>query len=109
MATEVSIDGRAFCLQGRPTYEGVTYRGKPVEGLLLNARMIQAIFDDECPETRSHWRYPDTGVWDPNRNTDDFCAHLPLYRTHGLLAVTVGMQGGGAIYTPAIYDRYLNS
>jgi hypothetical protein len=109
MTTEISIDGTKFCLQGRPTYEGVTYRGKPVEGLLLNARMIQAIFDDECPETRNNWCYPDTGVWDPDRNTDDFCAHLPVYRDHGLLAVTVGMQGGGSIYTPNIYDNYLNS
>jgi hypothetical protein len=71
--------------------------------------MIQAIFDDECNDTRTAWRYPDTGVWDPDRNTDDFCRMLPIYRAYGLLAVTVGMQGGGAIYTRPLYDQYLNS
>jgi len=71
--------------------------------------MVQAIFDDECPETAQCWRYPDTGVWDPERNTDEFCAQLPVYRQHGLLAVTVGLQGGGSVYRPEIYSRYLNS
>jgi hypothetical protein len=69
--------------------------------------MVQAIFDDENPETAVHWRYPDTGRWDADRNTDEFCAALPQYRRHGLLAVTVGLQGGGSIYTPEIYDHFL--
>jgi len=71
--------------------------------------MIQAVFDDECPETRSRWDYPDTGEWDPERNTDEFCAHLPEYREHGLLAVTVGLQGGGSNYSRAVYDSYVCS
>ncbi len=85
MKTQVSIDGDRFLINGRPTYEGVSFEGKNVQGLLFNSRMIQAIFDDECPETRSRWNYPDTDTWDPERNTDDFCAHLPEYRKHGLL------------------------
>jgi len=109
MATEVAIDGERFLINGRPTYEGVSHGGKPVEGLLLNSRMIQAIFDDECVETRGVWAYPDTGAWDPERNTDDFCRHLAEYRSHGLLAVTVGLQGGGGNFRPEVYDNYLNS
>lgn len=109
MATEIQIDGARFLIDGRPTYEGVTHRGKPVEGLLMNSRMVQAIFDDENPETAAHWRYPDTGRWDSDRNTDEFCAALPEYRKHGLLAVTIGLQGGGSIYTPEVYDHYINS
>jgi len=109
MPTEVAIDGVKFLINGRPTYEGVTHYGKPVEGLLFNSRMIQAVFDDACPETRACWRYPDTGAWDPDRNTDEFCAQLPEYRKCGLLAVTVGLQGGGSVYTPEIYDQYDNS
>ena len=108
MKTTLSIDGTGFLINGRPTYEGVSYRGKPIEGLLFNSRMIQAVFDDDCPETAKHWRYPDTGSWDPNRNTDEFCAHLPEYRSHGLLAVSVGLQGGGSVYTPDIYSNYVN-
>ena len=76
---------------------------------MLNSRMVQAIFDDENPETAVHWRYPDTKKWDAERNTDEFCAALELYREHGLLAVTVGLQGGGPIYTPEIYEHYINS
>lgn len=109
MKTTLEIDGINFLVNGRPTYEGREYRGRPIEGLLLNSRMVQGIFDDACPKTRACWVYPDTGTWDPERNTDEFCAALPLYRKHGLLAVTVGLQGGGSIYSPEIYDHYENS
>lgn len=109
MATEISIEGARFYINGKPTYEGVTYCDKPVEGLLFNSRMVQATFDDDNPETAVHWRYPDTGRWDPERNTDEFCAMLPEYRRHGLLAVTVGLQGGGSIYVPEVYDNYVNN
>ena len=103
--TEIAIDGEKFYINSRPTYEGVTYRGKPVEGLLMNSRMIQGIFDDDNPETAELWKYPDTGMWDPDRNTDEFCAQMPEYRKHGILAVTVGFQGGGSIYGD-VWDRY---
>jgi hypothetical protein len=107
--TEVGIDGTKFTINGRPTCEGVEWRGHPVEGLLLNSRMVQAVFDDECPETRRLWAYPDTGEWDPDRNTDEFCAALPEYRAHGMLAFTVGLQGGGSVYHPDVYDNYVCS
>ena len=106
MGTEIAVDGTRFVINGRVTYEGVSWRGVSVEGLLLNSRMIQAVFDDANPVTREIWRYPDTGAWDPDRNTDEFCEALPEYRRHGLLAVTVGLQGGGSIYTPDVYEAY---
>jgi hypothetical protein len=71
--------------------------------------MVQAMFDDENPETVGYWRYPDTKIWDPDRNTNEFCANLPTYKEYGLLAVTVGLQGGGPVYNPLIYDNYINS
>ncbi|MGE3819761.1 MAG: hypothetical protein AB7I30_10015, partial [Isosphaeraceae bacterium] len=67
--TEVSIRGDAFLINGKPTYEGRVWNGRPIEGLLLNSRMVQATFDDLNPETRGRWAYPDTGVWDAERNT----------------------------------------
>ncbi len=60
----------------------------------MNSRMIQATFDDENPETRQRWAYPDTGKWDAERNVQEFLAMLPVYKEHGLLAVTVNFQGG---------------
>jgi N-acetylneuraminic acid mutarotase len=85
----VTIDGARFLIGG-----DVTSPGTPSEGLLLNSRMVHAIFDDENPDTAALWAYPDTGVWDPDRNTDEFVAALPAYAAMGLHAVTVGLQGG---------------
>lgn len=109
MKTQIAIDGTWCLVNGQPTYKGRTYRGLEVQGLLLNSRMVQAIFDDDCPETRELCRYPDTGAWDPERNTNEFCAHLPEYRSYGLMAVTVGLQGGGSVYTPEVRNRYIMS
>ncbi|MGQ9631597.1 MAG: hypothetical protein ACUVXI_15000 [bacterium] len=94
-STSISIDGKKFLINGRPTYEGRSYEGKPVEGLLFNSRMVQAIFDDSNPETRNLWKYPDVGMWDPQRNTDEFIENLGEYKRNGLLAFTVNLQGGG--------------
>ena len=109
MAINIQIDADKFYFNGKLTYPGVSYRGQKIEGLLFNSRMVQAVFDDSNPVTAVEWRYPDTGTWDADRNVNDFCAALPEYRRHGLLAVTVGLQGGGSIYRPEIYDQYINS
>jgi hypothetical protein len=92
--TQVTIEGEKFFIDGEPTYPGRIFRGYEIEGLLLNSRMVQATFDDANPETRAMWAYPDTGEWDPERNVEEFLAALPIYRDHGLLAVTVNFQGG---------------
>ena len=97
MPTQVSIDGETWLLNGVPTYAGREYRGWNIEGLLLNSRMVNAIFDDDNALTRDLWSYPDTGAWDPDRNTDEFVAAMPDWRAHGLLAVTVNLQGGSPL------------
>ncbi len=93
-ATEVSIKGEQFLLNGAPTYAGRMWNGMKMEGLLMNVRAVQACFDDSNPATRSRWAYPDTGKWDPERNTREFLAALPEWRSHGLLAFTINLQGG---------------
>ncbi len=90
----VSIEGNMFLINGSPTYPGRYWRGNKVEGLLLNARLVQGVFDDENPETRELFRYPDTGRWDADRNTNEFVAAMPLWMTHGLNSFTVNLQGG---------------
>lgn len=92
--THVAIDGDRFLINGRPTYEGRTWNGHCIEGLLFNARLVQGIFDDLNPETRGNWAYPDTGEWDPGRNTREFVQAMPEWRRHGLLAFTINLQGG---------------
>jgi hypothetical protein len=91
--TAVSVKDGDFYVNGKITYPGREYGGRRIEGLLMNSRMVQAVFDDLNPETRSRFDYPDA-PWDPQRNVDEFCAALPIYYQHGLLAVTVNMQGG---------------
>lgn len=92
--TQVAIRGESFFINGEITYKGRIWQGHRIEGLLLNSRMVQGIFDDLNPETRSRWRYPDTGRWDPERNTREFVAAMPEWRKHGLLAFTINLQGG---------------
>ncbi len=92
--TEVSLAGEKFRINGKPTYAGRTWDGVSIEGMLMNSRMVQGIFDDLNPETRSRWNYPDTGTWDPDRNTREFIAAMPGWKRHGLLAFTLNLQGG---------------
>ncbi|MCL4205351.1 MAG: hypothetical protein KJ000_22955 [Pirellulaceae bacterium] len=99
--TGVAIRGEMFLINGRPTYEGREYNGMKIEGLLMNSRMVQGIFDDLNPETTARWNYPDTGRWDAQRNTREFIAAMPSWRSHGLLAFTINLQGG----SPEGYSR----
>ncbi len=92
--TIVTIEGKAFQINGQPTYKGRTWNGKPIEGLLMNSRMVQAIFDDQNSKTVSMWAYPDTKKWDADRNTKEFIAAMPEWRKQGLLGVTLNLQGG---------------
>jgi hypothetical protein len=92
--TAVSIRRDQFLINGRQTYQGRTWKGHRIEGLLMNSRMVQGIFDDRNPETVSKWAYPDTRKWDPERNTREFIAAMPEWRKHGLLAFTINLQGG---------------
>jgi hypothetical protein len=99
--TTVTIEGEQFFINGQPTYAGRTWKGRKIEGLLMNSRMVQGVFDDLNPETVSRWAYPDTGRWDPERNTREFLAGMPVWRAHGLLAFTINFQGG----SPEGYSR----
>jgi hypothetical protein len=99
--TTVSIDGAGFLINGEPTYKGRVWNGNKVEGLLLNSRMVQGAFDDLNPETRGLFAYPDTKRWDADRNTREFIAAMPTWRRHGLLAITLNLQGG----SPFGYSR----
>jgi hypothetical protein len=87
-------DARAFYTRSgasspwRKTYTGKQYR-PDAAGRLMNLRIAQALFHDE-------WltEFP----FDPEKNTDRVIAALDTYKAHGILAITVSLQGGNAGY-----------
>jgi hypothetical protein len=83
--TVVSIKGDQFLLNGQPTYKGRTWQGHKIEGLLMNSRMVQGIYDDTNAATAKRWAYKDTGKWDAERNVREFLAAMPEWRKHGCL------------------------
>jgi len=92
--TKVKIKGEKFYINGKPTYSGQKWKGRKIEGLLMNARLVQGIFDDLNAETSDRWKYPDTGKWDTDRNTSEFVENMVDWKAHGLLSFTINLQGG---------------
>jgi hypothetical protein len=92
--TQVEIRGNQFFINGKPSYPNRYWNGYRVEGLLMNSRMVQGIFDDANPETRTLFHYPDTKKWDADRNTQEFVKAMRQWRRYGLNAFTLNLQGG---------------
>ena len=83
--THVSIRGEDFYINGQPTYAGRTWNGHRIEGLLLNARLVQGIFDDQNPENLKEWG--------ASRQT------LPTqFDSHSIPVGALSLQFGLAIY-----------
>lgn len=95
--TIVEIKGDQFLINGELTYKGREWNGNKIEGLLFNSRMVQGIFDDDNPETRTNWVYPDTKEWSADRNTNEFVDAMDEWLCHGVLAVTLNLQGGSPV------------
>lgn len=93
----VSIKGEQFYMNGKPTYGGRSWKGHKVEGLLINSRMVQGIFDDLNRETRGLFVYPDTKRWDPDRNTREFVEAMDDWNRYGLNSFTINLQGGSPV------------
>lgn len=92
--TKLSISGNQFYINDQLTYKGRYWKGNKIEGLLMNSRMVQGIFDDLNPSTKQQFAYSDTNTWDADRNTDEFIAAMPTWKNKGLLAFTLNLQGG---------------
>jgi hypothetical protein len=88
--TRVSIrDGRWYI------NDGVTYEGTRAEGLLMNVRMVNSVFEDRHRED-----------FDAEANTDRFLAHVPAYAAHGVRAFTICLQGGMPGYEGALNSAF---
>ena len=97
MNTRLSIQGERFLINGMPTYSEIPDCAPEYHGLLMNARFVQGIFDDQAnPE-----RFVRFGAnrWDPEANTQGLIESLPLWHRYGLRAFTVGLQGGMPVFT----------
>ncbi len=90
--TRVSIvDGR-WQINGQPTN-----RGSAAEGLLMNARMVNATFEDLSG------KQPD---FNPEANTEEFLAKIPEYAACGVNAFTLCLQGGMPGYEGAVNSAF---
>lgn len=89
-ATQVSLAGNHWLINGRPINAGT-----PTEGLLLNVRMVNAVFEDR--------HKPD---FDAEANTDRFIARISEYARHGVNAFTLCLQGGMPGYEGALNSAF---
>ena len=88
--TRISIADGRWCLNGR-----VTYPGTRAEGLLMNVRMVNAVFED------TH-----RPGFDAEENTSEFIAKIPEYVAHGIRAFTINLQGGFPGYEGAANSAF---
>jgi len=94
--TVISIDGTSFRINDEPTYKDYNPESY---GRLMNVRMVNSVFDDENPKTR-----PDGS--DPEINTDSFIKSMDQYKSKGILAFTINLQGGFPGYEGAINSAF---
>ncbi|MAF10021.1 hypothetical protein CMK11_06170 [Candidatus Poribacteria bacterium] len=95
--TSIDVRGEAFLINGAPTYAEIDGSDPAAHGLLMNARFIQGVFDDRAqPERFARFGHEE---WDAEGNTDRLVDALPAWHAHGLRAFTVGLQGGGPVFT----------
>lgn len=90
--TKVSIHGKAFWINGKPTYSEIPQACSSSLGLLWNQRFVQGVFDD-CTD-RARYHQASMYSFDPEQNTDSLIEALPQWYAYGLRAFTVGFQGG---------------
>lgn len=88
--TSVTLVGGRWHLNGK-----VTYAGAKAEGLLMNVRMVNAVFEDR--------KRP---AFDPESNADRFIAQIPGYAAQGVRAFTICLQGGFPGYEGAVNSAF---
>lgn len=96
MKTVLSIEGSKFLINGKKVYSEIPGCPEKYQGLLMNARFIQGIFEDKKePERFSRFGRE----FDPESNTEELIEALPEWYQYGLRGFTVGFQGGGPCFT----------
>ena len=94
--TIVGIKNDKMTINGKLTYSGLSEVKHRHYGLMMNARFIQGIFDDRVDPSR----FSRFGCyWNADENTSALIKALPEWKRYGLLAFTVGLQGGMPVLT----------
>ena len=105
---KLSVEGQYFLLDGHLTYtarSGFPDADSRLVGLLLNHRVVNGIYDDLNEDHdydgdgRDDWAFAETGEWDPDVNTAKFVQAMEHWREHGVIAFTIGLQGGNPFMT----------
>ncbi len=73
----------------------LTYSASQAEGLLMNVRMVNAVFEDKGRPGFS-----------ADENTNEFIARVPQYADKGIRAFTVNLQGGFPGYEGAVNSAF---
>lgn len=94
--TQVAIEGSRWLINGRPPHAG-----SPAEGLLMNVRMVNAVFEDTGPAATQY-----LPGFDPAANTTRFIERIPEYVAHGVVGFTIGLQGGAPGYEGAVNSAF---
>jgi hypothetical protein len=95
-STRVSVTGNKFYFNDR-----VINPGSPAEGLLMNVRMVNSVFEDRGQELAGI-----SEEFDPELNTDRFIEKIPGYVANGINAFTISLQGGMPGYEGAVNSAF---
>jgi CubicO group peptidase (beta-lactamase class C family) len=88
--THVAIKDGQWRINDEPTYPR-----SPAQGLLMNVRMVNAVFEDR-----------NRTDFDADANTAEFVARIPDYVSHGVRAFTICLQGGSPGYEGAVNSAF---
>lgn len=92
----VEIRGTQWYINGK-----VTNQDSPAEGLLMNVRMVNSVFEErggKMPE--------DYIPFDPELNADEFISKIPEYTSLGVNGFTISLQGGAPGYEGAVNTAF---
>lgn len=94
--TSISIGENNWYLNGK-----VINKGTPAEGLLMNVRMVNSVFEDSGEAMPEEFR-----GFDKNQNTENFISKIPEYINQGVNGFTISLQGGMPGYEGAVNTAF---
>lgn len=94
--TVVSISNGKWYFDGK-----ILNEGSLAEGLLMNVRMVNSVFEDKGKRLPEQFR-----GFDPEANTRRFISMIPEYVSSGVNCFTISLQGGAPGYEGAVNTAY---